>query len=185
MALLGLVALAAVAAVLSSTGSGTPTASTHAASHHKSASKAAVHHPATTSATSGSAQPTTPATSSAPSTPAATSPTANGSPAAAVEDFYELAAHHQYQPAWALADPAFRNQLGGYNSFEQGQSGDRQIIFHQAQVTNRSAQSATVAVRTTSIRDNGTQQCSGTVALVPSGSHWLLHQISINCTSPH
>jgi hypothetical protein len=100
----------------------------------------------------------------------------------AVVSFYHLAAAHQYAPAWALADPAFRSQLGGYPSFQSGQAGDRSITFNDARVVSQSGDSATVAVRTTSVRDNGTQRCSGTVDLVRgASSSWLLHQIRINC----
>jgi hypothetical protein len=39
-----------------------------------------------------------------------------------------------------------------------------------------------VAIRTTSLRDDGTQHCSGTVDVVrTSSSNWLLHQIHITC----
>jgi len=39
-----------------------------------------------------------------------------------------------------------------------------------------------VAIRTTSVRDDGTQHCSGTVDVVRgSSSTWLLHQIHIAC----
>jgi hypothetical protein len=102
----------------------------------------------------------------------------------AVESFYENAAGHRYAAAWALADPAFRDQLGGYSGFQAGQSADRSITFNSARTVSQSAGSATVAVTTTSVRSNGTQHCSGTVQLVPgSGSGtWLLHQIAIDCT---
>jgi serine/threonine-protein kinase len=203
-ALLGLVVLAVLIAVLASSG-GTPTqtASTHrtVARHRRSPAKkkapAKRKAPAKTTAPAEASGPSvpsaTPTTSSSPpaagaaiSYPPATSSDAAGAgtPAGATERFYELAASHQYSAAWALADPAFRSQLGGYDSFVSGQSGDRRIIFHQAQVTDQGPSSATVAVRTTSIRDNGTQQCSGTVYTVRSTGTgaWLLHQIAINCS---
>jgi hypothetical protein len=103
---------------------------------------------------------------------------------AAVEAFYELAAAHRYSQAWALADPTFRNQLQGYDSFQAGQADDRSITFDSAQVTQQSGDAATVYVRTTSVRTNGTQHCAGTVELITGGqsSPWLLHTISINCT---
>ena len=101
----------------------------------------------------------------------------------AVESFYVLAAGHRYAEAWALADSTFRTQLGGYASFEAGQAGDRSITFHSAQVLSRSSAGATVAVRTTSVRTDGTHHCSGTVELVPgSTGTWLLHLIHINCS---
>jgi hypothetical protein len=53
-------------------------------------------------------------------------------PVAAVESFYHQAAAHQYSSAWALADPARRNQLRGYASFQSGQAADRSITFNHA-----------------------------------------------------
>jgi hypothetical protein len=76
----------------------------------------------------------------------------------------------------------FRSQLGGYDSFKSGQAGDRQIIFHTNRVISQSGHEATVQVATTSVRDNGTQQCHGTVQVQDTGSGgWLLHSIAINC----
>jgi hypothetical protein len=106
----------------------------------------------------------------------------SSTPSGAVETFYGHAASHDYAAAWALADPAFRSQLQGYASFASGQSRVRQITFHQAQTIAQTAQSATVAVRTTSVLVDKTQQCQGTVSLVRStAGTWMLHQISINC----
>ncbi len=106
-----------------------------------------------------------------------------GGPVGTTESFYHLAAAHDYPAAWALADPTFRAQLGGYDSFVNGQAGDRSIAFDAARVISYSPGAATVAVQTTSVRDNGTQHCSGTVDLVSDGSDsWLLHLIDINCS---
>jgi hypothetical protein len=103
---------------------------------------------------------------------------------AAVESFYSLAASHRYAQAWALADPTFRAQLGGYRSFQAGQAGDRSITFDATHVLSRSSGDVTVAVQTTSVRTGGTQRCLGTVDLVSGGGSgsWLLHLIHINCT---
>lgn len=100
----------------------------------------------------------------------------------AVESFYQLAAARRYPEAWALADPAFRAQLGGYRSFQAGQANDRSITFNSAQVDKQTATSSTVSVRTTSVQTDGTRHCSGTVDLVSGvAGGWLLHQIAINC----
>jgi hypothetical protein len=102
----------------------------------------------------------------------------------AVESFYHLAAAHDYSQAWLLADPTFQGQLGGYSSFVGGQEGDRSITFDAAQVLSQTPSAATVSVRTTSVRNDGTQHCTGTVDLVTtsSGGDWLLHQIHISCS---
>lgn len=105
-----------------------------------------------------------------------------GTPTSATESFYSLAAAHRYQEAWALADPTFRSQLGGFQSFESGQALERSITFSEARVVTQSADAATVAVRTTSVRADGTQHCYGTVDLRRGTSTWLLHLIHITCT---
>ena len=99
-----------------------------------------------------------------------------------MESFYHLAAAHQYPAAWALADPNFRNQLGGYSSFQSGQAGDRSITFNGANVSSQTGSTATVNVQTTSVRYNGTQHCSGPVSLVRGSSGWLVDHIDINCS---
>jgi hypothetical protein len=180
----------------SSTGSTTPPATSHSTTHTQSTPSHTASSTQSSSASQSQSQSTTtgsattpststPSTSSTPSTGSASGSSTSGgagTPVGAVKSFYELAASHQYASAWRLADPAFQSQLGGYNSFQSQQSGDRQIIFHEARVTNQSGNTATVAIRTTSIRNDGTQQCAGNVQLARSGgSSWLLHQIAINC----
>lgn len=100
----------------------------------------------------------------------------------AVESFYKLAAARQYPEAWALADPAFRAQLGGYPSFQAGQAKDKSITFNSARVTSQTSRASTVAVTTTSVQTDGTRHCSGNVDLVPGAAGgWLVHQIHIIC----
>jgi eukaryotic-like serine/threonine-protein kinase len=187
LALAGLALAGLVAAIIIATTSG----SSHRASQ-TTGSKTATHagsgsgaHPSTSSASGSSNSSTSSASSAGSSTAAGSSGTGTGasagSPVSAVETFYHLAAAHQYSSAWALADPSFRNQLGGYSSFQSGQAGDRSITFTGAQVTNQSANSATVYVHTTSVRYNGTQHCYGPVNLIHGSSGWLVDHISINC----
>ena len=117
-----------------------------------------------------------------------TTGTAGAPPSAtvtAVESFYQLAAAHRYAQAWALADPALRAQLNGYQSFQNTFAGDRAITFSAAQVVTQSSTAATVSITTKSVRTDGTQHCTGTVSLESSGSGsgWLLHQIAISCAA--
>lgn len=96
--------------------------------------------------------------------------------------FYRLAASHQYAAAWALTDPSFRQELAGYQGLESTMAAERAILFNQASVVDESPTSATVSLRTTSVQDNGTQNCSGTVNLLRGGSpSWLLDHIAISC----
>jgi hypothetical protein len=169
--LLGLVLAAILAVVLGSGGGPSRTAATGT----RQKSSATKRKPAARTDTNPASTTTsTPATAS-------TGPGGNQTPISAVERFYELAAAHQFAAAWALADPAFRSQLEGYDSFVAGQEGDRRIIFDSARVTSQTSSSAIVAISTTSIRYDGTQRCAGTVDVVPGGGGWLLHQIDINC----
>ncbi len=207
-----LVAIAVLAVILINSGTGKPasTARIRAAVTHRAGARPAPTKPkassartpgagaaapsagrtpaATAQTTSTTSSTTTPATSTPPATttPANTTPPSTGAPApeGAVLAFYENAASHQYPAAWALADPTFRNQLGGYPRFIDGQSGDRRIAFNSIQVTNQTPSGATVAITTTSMRDNGTSHCGGTVALVRAGAGggWLLDHIDINCS---
>lgn len=103
-------------------------------------------------------------------------------PSGAVQAFYEDAAHHQYGAAWALADANMRDQVGGYFAFEDQMSSVRAIAFHEAQVLDEGSDSATVAVQTTSVQADRTQQCWGSVRTVRTGSGWLLDGISISCS---
>jgi serine/threonine protein kinase len=201
---LAVVAAAVVVALVSSGGSNPPpqlSSSTHHRSHGRkhnpggtSTKAASAGSAGTTSAGTASAGTASAGTGTAAATSGRTTTAGSGTgvappastsakPVGAVESFYHLAAAHNYGAAWALADPALRNQLGGYQSFQAGQAQDRSITFDSAQVTSQSGTGATVAVRTTSARSNGVQHCSGTVDLVPGGSggQWLLHQIHISC----
>jgi eukaryotic-like serine/threonine-protein kinase len=180
--LIGLaLAVAAVAVVIATSSGGSGNAGT--ASTPKKTAGTHTHSSTGTASSSPSSSSGGSSSSSSGTSAAATSAGGSASsPVSAVESFYHLAAAHQYSSAWALADPAFRNQLGGYQSFEAGQSGDRSITFTGASVTNQSGTAATVDVKTTSVRDNGTQHCSGPVSLVHGSSGWLVDHIDINCS---
>jgi serine/threonine-protein kinase len=193
-----IIAGAAVAAIATSGGSSSPHRSSGSGTHGASTPSTASHSASTpshasstpsssasSSATAGSTNTHSAAASATPpaAASAGTSGATAGSPASAVERFYTLAAGHSYGSAWALADPTFQSQLGGYRGFQSTMSATRSITFDSARTVNQSAHGATVAVQTTSVRSNGTQHCTGTVQLVPgSGGGWLLHQIGINCT---
>ena len=159
---------------------GTSSAATKRAASTAHASTTTVHTASVQSASAKAAPSNTPVSggSTASQRPPAGSA---ATPVGAAERFYSLAASHRYPEAWALADPTFRDQLGGYQSFEYGQALDRSISFDSARVVTQTADAATIAVRTTSVRANGTQHCSGTVDLERSGATWLIHLIHINC----
>ncbi|MGE5617348.1 MAG: hypothetical protein ACM3UX_00265, partial [Candidatus Woesearchaeota archaeon] len=180
LALAGLVVAAVIAAIVIASSGGSPQSSqTTAGKTGTHASRGSRGGPSTSNG-AGSSVTSQGSGAAASSSGTAQSGTA-GSPVSAVESFYHLAAAHQYSSAWVLADPSFRSQLGGYSSFQSGQAGDRSITFNSAHVTSQTPSNATVYVRTTSVRDNGTQHCYGPVNLVRGSSGWLLDHIDINC----
>jgi hypothetical protein len=128
----------------------------------------------------GAAHAASPPSQSGP--PASGGPSTATTPAGAVEQFYANAAQHRYAQAWALAGPSLRSQVGGYSGFQNLMSSVRSITFHRAQVVpGGDASTATVALRTTSVQTDRTQQCSGTARTVRSGGGWLVDGVSISC----
>ena len=152
--------------------------SSGSSSQHPSAARTHKHSKGATTSTTT----TSPGSHGAAAAPASSTTDAT-SPVGAVRAFYGLAAAHRPADAWALADPTLRAQLAGYQAFQGQQAGDISIGFDSARTVNQSANSATVAVKTTSVRTDGTKHCSGTVDLSRSSSagHWLLHLLHINC----
>jgi hypothetical protein len=59
----------------------------------------------------------------------------------------------------------------------------RSITFHTARVLSASdPNTATVALSTTSVQTDRTQECTGTAGTVRSGGTWLVDRISISCS---
>jgi hypothetical protein len=104
-------------------------------------------------------------------------------PSAAVQAFYEAAAHHRYGSAWALADANMRSQLEGYARFADQMSSVRSITFHRAETVGASGTGvAKVGVQTTSVQNARRRECGGSVRAVRSTAGWLLDGISISCS---
>jgi cytoskeletal protein RodZ len=191
LALAGLAIAGVLVAVLTAGGAGKKPAlanrSAGRQSSHRTARTTSTR--ATTSAratttTSGQARTSTstaPATSTAGAAAPSAAPT---TPAGAVEQFYTAAARHDYAAAWALADPNLQGQLHGYAAFQNLMSSVRSITFHRAQTLGGGTpNTATVAVQTTSVQTDRTQQCSGTARTVrTSAGSWSVDGISINCS---
>jgi serine/threonine-protein kinase len=150
-------------------------ASSSRARSHATTSSAAANAPAT-----GRARSTSPGVAAGPAERSTLSPL---TPAGAVQTFYSAAADHRYAAAWALADSNLRQQVGGYAAFASQMSSVRSIEFHQAKLVSAGADSATVALQTTSVQTRRTQRCAGTARTVRSGQDWLLDHISINCSA--
>jgi serine/threonine protein kinase len=103
-------------------------------------------------------------------------------PADTVTAFYQRAAADDFDGAWALAAPAFRRQLGGYDSFRAGIQSLGSIRFEQAQPVAEGAGSAQVAIRTVATHTDGVDRCRGTVSLIGDGRRgWLIDRAQIAC----
>jgi hypothetical protein len=134
------------------------------------------------SGASGDAAATaTPASSTGSSGGGAISPS---TPPGAVQMFYEQAARHNYGAAWALATPNLRSQEEGYAAFRSQMSVVRSITFHEARtVSGHGSSAATVALSTTAVHADKTQNCSGTAQTVKTSRNtWLVDHIAISCT---
>jgi eukaryotic-like serine/threonine-protein kinase len=102
-------------------------------------------------------------------------------PADAVTAFYQRAAADDFNGAWALAGPAFRRQLGGYDSFRAGMQSLESIRFEQAQRVE-TAGSAQIAIRTVATHTDGVDRCRGTLNLIGDGrGGWLIDRAQIAC----
>jgi serine/threonine protein kinase, bacterial len=107
---------------------------------------------------------------------------AAASPTAAVEGFYERAAAHRYDDAWALAAPSLRAQLGGFDAFRRQFADVRSIVFQRAATVARSASAATVALTTTATHTDRVDHCTGTAQTAPGADGgWVMTHIAVSC----
>jgi serine/threonine-protein kinase len=120
----------------------------------------------------GSATPATPNTPDAGAAPAA------GTPAAAVNDFYQRAARGDYQGAWALATPRAQQKLGGFDSFSAGQSSLETISFPKLSGKEK-GDTATVKLQSEAVHSDRVDRCKGSVDLVRQGGDWRLDDFHI------
>ena len=109
----------------------------------------------------------------APATPAPGASPAAGTPAGAVNDFYQRAARGDYAGAWALATPRAQRDLGGFASFSRGQSTLEAISFPQLEGREK-GDTATVKLRSEAIHTNRVDRCTGSIDLLRQGGAWKL-----------
>ena len=116
---------------------------------------------------------------------AASADAAGGSgPTDAVNSFYQHAARHEYQSAWAMLTERGQAQLGGYRSFAAGQSSLRSISFPTLRTTDSSAASATVELQSSARHVNRVDHVCGTVDLVRGSAGWLLDAFHLDTCTP-
>jgi serine/threonine-protein kinase len=120
-------------------------------------------------------------TPAAPQAPGGGSAPAAGTPAAAVNDFYQRAARDDYAGAWALATPRAQATLGGFRSFSAGQSSLVSISFPKLKGRER-GDTATVQLRSEAVHRDRVDRCQGSIDLVRSAGAWKLDDFHIaNC----
>ncbi|MEA2143001.1 MAG: eukaryotic-like serine/threonine-protein kinase [Solirubrobacteraceae bacterium] len=106
---------------------------------------------------------------------------AQASPEEAVKDLYTRAAAGDFESAWQLAGPGFRQQIGGYQSFVDTLQSLESIEFPKLTATIRSGDTATVAFESVATHTDRVDHCTGTANLSVSGDQWLVQQINPSC----
>jgi hypothetical protein len=174
-ALLVLAAAAVLAiALLGGSGGGDETANqparkTHSKPHGR---------PSTTPATAAAPQQTQPSTSQ----PAP--PSAFPAASKALDDFYTLAANHDFAGAWALGTDNLHAQFNGsIDTFRGTFATLRSIQFPELRVASQSGDAATVQFSSIAVHTDRTDRCSGQAGMVRAGSQWLVDHIAVNCGS--
>ncbi|MEA2319374.1 MAG: hypothetical protein QOD44_3563, partial [Solirubrobacteraceae bacterium] len=133
-----------------------------------------------TPASSSTAQPTTTTVTGA--APAPASAATAGTPEGAVQSFYELAAAHRYEDAWALASPSLRSQLRGFGAFRSQFSSVRSIRFQRADTVKRGGSAATVAIATTATHTDRVDHCTGTAQTTAGADGaWQVSHLAVSC----
>jgi hypothetical protein len=192
VAALALTAAAVAAIVIAGTGSGdgTPSAQRTTAStrqrttgSQRTTTSSARRTTTTTRSTPASSSTTQPATTTGDgAAPAPSSAATARTPEGAVQSFYELAAAHRYEDAWALASPSLRSQLGGFGAFRSQFSSVRSIRFERADTVKRGGSAATVAIATTATHTNRVDHCTGTAETTAGADGaWQVSHLAVSC----
>jgi hypothetical protein len=109
---------------------------------------------------------------------------ASRDPAGTVKAFYDRAAADDYTGAWALAAPSFRQQLGGFDSFQRTMSTLESIDFKRDETFGESGDTAGVSIETVAHHRNRVDHCQGTLGLTRAGAGgWLISGASISCST--
>ncbi|MEA2445011.1 MAG: hypothetical protein QOJ12_2303, partial [Thermoleophilales bacterium] len=102
-------------------------------------------------------------------------------PEQSVKDMYERAAAQDYQSAWKLAGPGFRQQIGGYDGFVNTLGTLQSIQFPRLATVFKSGDSATVEFQSIATHPDRVDQCTGTVQLSVIDGQWLVEHIQPSC----
>jgi hypothetical protein len=136
--------------------------------------------PRTQARTSTQARTGATPTTSASAPPAAADPS---TPDGAVRAFYGRAIEDDFDGAWALAGPGVRSQFAGSIGTLEGTLGTlRSISFPRLEVTDRTATTATVALRSVARHTDRVDRCAGTIATArEAGEEWRLVRLGVSC----
>jgi hypothetical protein len=102
-------------------------------------------------------------------------------PEQTVRQMYERAAADDYQSAWALAGPGFRQQIGGYDAFVETLGTLQSIQFPRLATVAKSNDAATVEFQSVATHPDRVDHCTGTAQLSASGGDWLVERINPSC----
>jgi serine/threonine-protein kinase len=136
--------------------------------------------PRTRSAAPSSSTAPAPA-QAAPAQPEPAQPTAGGSPATAVTDFYTRAANHDFEGAWGLGTPRLHSQFGSVGTFQATFATLRSISLAGVRVTGQSGSSATVEFSSVAQHTDYVDRCSGQAAVVSQAGRWLVDHVDVSC----
>jgi serine/threonine protein kinase len=165
------VAAAIVAIVLIAGSGGGSDHKQHVQARH---AKPAKKKPRTSPAAAPSSTPT-------PAQPAPAEPTAVGSPATAVTDFYTRAANDDFQGAWGLGTPRLHGQFGGIGTFQATFATLQSISLTRVRVTGQNASSATVEFSSVAQHTDHVDRCSGQAEVVSQAGRWLVDRLDVSC----
>jgi hypothetical protein len=169
---LGLAAAVVVALVLAS-GSGDDQGDQRAAQPTEQAKR--TQEPAA----SGAQQEETPAPTETAAPEQTTAPAAaGGDPAEAVQAWYAAMAQQDMDELCSMMGPALKAR---YSCEDFRFETLEEVVFEQAEVTDSTEDSATVAVRTVARHTDRTERCSGTVGLVRGAEGWLIDALNVSC----
>jgi serine/threonine protein kinase len=102
-------------------------------------------------------------------------------PAAAVREFYEAAAADDFDRAWELAGPGFRESFGSQAGLEGTFRTLERIRFRRLEVVDATADRATVRVSTVATHTDRVDRCSGTLLAVKVDGEWRVDPQGLKC----
>ncbi len=127
-------------------------------------------------------EPTATATAEAtPTTEATPGKRREPAPARAIRGFYEAAAADDFDRAWELAGPQYRQQYGSPDGIASGLGSLQRIRFRRLRVVERTGDQAVVEVATVATHTDRVDRCSGTLRAVKVEGTWRADPLGLTC----